>query len=405
VALHQTSPWSWAGGAAIPAATAGRQSVKATIRATNGETWGAESTFELQSARADEAGDTAPLRLKWVAPTGGFIGIASPHVGRNLIAIGVDDQGDLKSCGVAAFDFEGKKRWHFHTDSAVKNNLGAADGRIFATTVAGTLYAIDEATGQRQWQAGLDRQRERWEVTATTVADGIVHVGSNSYIAAFDAATGKKRWESRFLKNGDWTPSAYTIPTIAGGKVLLFHLRYGAIALDARTGAVAWQLEGAFNGCVVKSDTLYTVRNNVLTALALDSGQTLWTGKDKAGSSASKPLLVGDSVVVGTSDGHVCRLSTKDGRMLWSSQTGASLTSLQPYQRGGSDVNSSPAVDGDIVYVGASDGRVHALALADGAKLGTYDLGVPVASSPVITGGTLYIGGYDGNLYAFAVRR
>ncbi|MDO8538963.1 MAG: PQQ-binding-like beta-propeller repeat protein [Opitutaceae bacterium] len=399
VALRQTSPWSWSGEAVASAGKSGAQRVVATIRAANGDTWRAESTFQLPAA----VKGPAPFRLKWAAPTGGFIGISSPRVGPDFVAIGVDDKGDLKSCGVATFDLQGKKRWHFNTDSGIKNNIAAADGRLFATSVAGTLYALDEATGLLRWKAGLDRQRERWEVTATTVANGVVHVGSNSYIAAFDAQSGKKLWESRFLKNGDWSPSAYTIPTLAAGKLLLFHLRYGAIALDVRTGATAWKIEGAFNGCAVKGDTIYTVRNNTLAALAVGSGKELWAGKDKIGSSASKPLLVGDRIVVGTSDGRVCLVSAKDGSIVWSSQTGPSLTSLQPYQRGGSDVNSSPAVDDDVVYVGASDGRVHALALANGGKLGTYDLGVPVASSPVIAGGTLYIGGYDGNLYAFAI--
>jgi outer membrane protein assembly factor BamB len=67
-------------------------------------------------------------------------------------------------------------------------------------------------------------------------------------------------------------------------------------------------------------------------------------------------------------------------------------------------VNSSPVVHAGVVYVGASDGRVHAFALADGAALGAYNLGVPIASSPMVNGNLLYIGGYDGNLYAFAIR-
>jgi outer membrane protein assembly factor BamB len=67
-------------------------------------------------------------------------------------------------------------------------------------------------------------------------------------------------------------------------------------------------------------------------------------------------------------------------------------------------VNSSPIVHAEVVYIGASDGRVHAFALADGSPLGLYDLGVPIASSPMISGDTLYIGGYDGNLYAFGIR-
>lgn len=405
VELQQTGPWSWAGEAAASPGQSGAQRIVATIRATNGETWQAESTFQLQARALDATKATAALRLKWASPTGGFIGISSPRIGRDFVAVGVDDQGDLKKCGVAAFDLQGTKRWHFNTDSGIKNNIAAADGRLFATSVAGTLYALDEATGQLQWKAPLDRQRERWEVTATTVANGVVHVGSTSYIAAFAAQSGKKLWESQFPKSGDWSPSAYTVPTVAGGKVLLFHLRYGAIALDQGTGAIAWQLEGNFNGCAVKGDTIYTVRNNTLAALAVDSGRQLWVGKAKIGSSASKPLLAGKRIVVGTADGRVCLVSVNDGSIVWSSQTGPSLTSLQPYQRGGSDVNSSPAVEGDMVYVGASDGRVHALALANGEKLGAYALGVPIASSPVIADGTLYIGGYDGNLYAFALHR
>jgi outer membrane protein assembly factor BamB len=404
VALRQTSAWSWAGEAVAAQGASGTQRVRATIRATNGETWRAESIFELQPRAPDAAKTPAPLRSKWTAPTGGFIGISSPRVGRDFVAVGVDDQGDLKSCGVAVFDLQGRKRWHFNTDSGIKNNVAIAGGRLFATSVAGTLYALDEATGQLQWKAALDRSRERWEVTATTVANGVVHVGSNSYIAAFDAQSGKKLWDTRFLKNGDWTPSAYTIPTVAAGKVLLFHLRYGAIALDEKTGATAWQLEGEFNGCAVNGDTIITIRNNVLVALVVDSGKQLWAGKEKLRSSASKPLLIGDRVVVGTADGRICVVSAKDGSLTWSSQTGPSLTSLQPYQRGGSDVNSSAAVYRDVVYVGASDGRLHALALSNGEKLGAYDLGVPIASSPVIADGTLYIGGYDGNLYAFTVR-
>jgi outer membrane protein assembly factor BamB len=145
------------------------------------------------------------------------------------------------------------------------------------------------------------------------------------------------------------------------------------------------------------------VHNNVPTALDLRTGKVLWTGGEMIESSGSKPCLADDRVVIGSSDGRVAAFSTADGRLLWSTKTGPSLTSLQPYVRGGSDVSSSPAIHNDKVYVGASDGELHVLALADGVRLGSHRLGVPIASSPLIADGTLYIGGYDGNLYAFAI--
>ena len=91
--------------------------------------------------------------------------------------------------------------------------------------------------------------------------------------------------------------------------------------------------------------------------------------------------------------------------MLWRYATGSSLTSLEPYRRGGSDVNSSPVVAEGLVYVGASDGVLHAISLADGSKVATYELGVPIASSPFVANDTLYVGAYDGNLYAFLIHR
>ena len=399
IALKRASAWSWTGEIAAPPGTKSQRLV-ANIRAANGETWQAESTF----SPASSAPAAVPsFRLKWVAPTGGVIGFSSPRIGRESIAIGIDDTGTLQRCGVMAFDLNGRKRWHFHTDSAIKNTIAASNGRFFATSIAGTLYAIDEATGTLAWKIELDRARPRWEVTATTVANGIVHAGAYHFIAAFDEKSGRPLWDTRAGPSGDWTQSSYAVPTIAQDSVLFFHQRYGAFAMKAQTGELAWKLEGGFSGGVVNGDTVYTLRNNQPVAIALQSGKLLWTGAEKITASASRPQWAADRIVIGTANGRVCAISPEDGRVLWNAQTGPSLTSLQPYARGGSDVNSTPTIHGNAVYVGASDGALHAFALADGAKLATHNLGVPIASSPLIVDGTLYVGGYDGNLYAFGV--
>ena len=91
--------------------------------------------------------------------------------------------------------------------------------------------------------------------------------------------------------------------------------------------------------------------------------------------------------------------------MAWTFQTGPSLSGLQPYRRGSSDANSSPAIADGKVYVGASDGVLYALSLATGEKLDSYDIGSPIASSPLVYGERLYVGAYDGNLYAFDMLR
>ena len=326
------------------------------------------------------------------------------------MAVGVDDTGNLDQCGVTAFELDGTRRWHFGTDSAIKNRVALAEGRVFATSVAGWLYALDEMSGQLVWKAELRRDQARWEITSTTVVDGVVHIGSNAYIAAFEAATGRLLWATTGEEHdSDWWPTSYPVPVVAHGTVfvsnLLFitKLRYGAYALDAQSGKHLWKSEGKFGGLAVDEHSIYTVRDGQPAALDIHTGELLWQGSTPVKSSASNPVLAGDRVIIGTADGRVVAFSKQDGTLLWEYQTGPSLTSLEPYKRGGSDVNSTPAVSEGLVYIGASDGCLHVISLANGTKVTTYPLGVPIASSPIIKDQTLYMGAYDGNVYAFSL--
>jgi outer membrane protein assembly factor BamB len=401
VSLKRASPWSWMGELELPAGVAGSQHLVANIRAVNGESWQAETAFQVENGAGAADRARTPLRLRWAAPTGGFIGISSPQAGRSCVAIGIDDKGDLQSCGVSAFAKDGRLLWHYGTDSAVKNNIAAGEGRLFATSVTGWLYALEESSGKLLWKARFGQSDDRWEVAATTVSGGIVHAGAQSSIAAFEARSGKLLWEATHSRR-DWAPSCYAVPEVVGGK-LIEATKSGIFSHDARTGKLLWKLAGKFNGCAATNDIVYTIMDNAPAALSLTTGKVVWTGKVTIGDTASAPALAGDRLIAGSADGRVFAFSTQDGSLLWSTQTGSSLSSLQPYKRGGSDVNSSPAVSGATVYVGASDGEVYALSLADGKKRGAYRLGVPIASSPLILGDSLYIGGYDGNLYAFGI--
>ena len=399
--LEQVGPWSWGGELQLPSGVSGPQNVVAHIRAVNGESWDAKTVFQVEGTGTSRT--PSPLRFRWAAPTRGFIGISSPQPGTNSIAIGIDDKGDLASCGVSAFGKDGRALWHFGTDSAIKNNIAAGDGRFFATSVAGWLYALDEASGKPVWKAELDRVNERWEVAATTFADGIVYAGAQSYVAAFDARNGERLWEARHGKS-DWAPSCYAVPRVVEGK-LIAATKNGMFVHDAKTGNLLWKVTGKFNGCAFNDGIVYTIKNYTPAAMSLVDGKVRWSSKENVGDTASAPALAGDRLVVGSADGRVCAFSAADGALLWSAKTEPSLTSLQPYKRGASDVNSSPAISAQCVYVGASDGGLYALSLADGTPKGVYHLGVPVASSPLVLGDTLFVGGYDGNLYAFEIAR
>ena len=62
-------------------------------------------------------------------------------------------------------------------------------------------------------------------------------------------------------------------------------------------------------------------------------------------------------------------------------------------------VDSSPVVVGERVFVGSSDGNLYVLDLARGKELTRFELGRGVVASPAVAAGRLVIGTTDGTLY------
>ena len=102
----------------------------------------------------------------------------------------------------------------------------------------------------------------------------------------------------------------------------------------------------------------------------------------------SSPAIVGGVVYVGAGDGMLLALDFDTGALRWS------------YEAGGLIGESSPAVANGIVYVGDLDGVLHAVNAADGTPRWTFETEAEIRSSPVIVDGLVLVGSYDAHLYA-----
>lgn len=226
--------------------------------------------------------------------------------------------------------------------------------------------------------------------SSPVVVNGVVYVqtvsGSFGGIAAVQARSGSQLWGYQEDIDGGSTST----PAISNG-VLYFGNDYGLVqAMDATTGAVLWNnVIGDYidaSSPAVSLGMVFVGTDVAVVALATSDGTEVWSFRNGA-EVASSPAVVGNVVYVGSDDTNVYALKARTGAELWSYTTGG-------------PVQSSPAVANGAVYIGSWDDNLYALNATTGAKLWSYTTGGRVNSSPAVANGVVYFGSDDGNLYA-----
>ena len=177
-------------------------------------------------------------------------------------------------------------------------------------------------------------------------------------------------------------------------------------SINASTGDRNWSIElnflasgtSAGFGLVVVSD----IDGNVI-AVDQNDGSKLWSTNVK-GEVLSKVAIDAKVVVVKTGSGELLGLDRENGELLWSYRSKLPLLTV----RG----SSSPVIVDDLVYVSFDNGRLGVFELNSGFQVWdgaiSYVKGVSELenlidsdSSPVVDGGLIYTTNYQGNLNIF----
>ena len=177
-------------------------------------------------------------------------------------------------------------------------------------------------------------------------------------------------------------------------------------SINASTGDRNWSIElnflasgtSAGFGLVVVSD----IDGNVI-AVDQNDGSKLWSTNVK-GEVLSKVAIDAKVVVVKTGSGELLGLDRENGEILWSYRSKLPLLTV----RG----SSSPVIVDDLVYVSFDNGRLGVFELDSGFQVWdgaiSYVKGVSELenlidsdSSPVVDGGLIYTTNYQGNLNIF----
>jgi outer membrane protein assembly factor BamB len=127
----------------------------------------------------------------------------------------------------------GAEEWIFERGKGVATPT-VIDGSVFTASRGDdqTMYALDAATGDIQWETPGFSGRP-------TYFDGSLYVGSGSSLVALDAASGELQWEFTEPGGGVFTPTAYDGTVYIGSKDNKLY------AVDTSTGSKEWEFTNA----------------------------------------------------------------------------------------------------------------------------------------------------------------
>jgi outer membrane protein assembly factor BamB len=158
------------------------------------------------------------------------------------------------------------------------------------------------------------------------------------------------------------------------GEVYVANVRGAIAALNGETGTLRWKTEAdaaVSQAVLLSKDAVYVVTDeNAVLALARSDGSVLWRyrrepveGFSIAGHAGL--TATGNTILAAFDDGSVAALDAGDGRVLWSVDTSLDLEELDPTRRF-VDIDTTPVVVDNLVYVASFSGGLYGLDLTTG---------------------------------------
>ncbi len=222
-----------------------------------------------------------------------------------------------------------------------------------------TLVFGNRSTGLVSLYPTLNQQR--WAlpihggiVSELTVNRGAIYFGGgDGFLYSVNVDTGRVNWRYE-LRN-----PIISRPTVSGGRVFVNTSDDTVYAFDAGTGKWLWHYRRRSS----PSSTIF---------------------------GASAPLVDGNEVLAGLSDGFLVALSLEEGQLKWEKKlhTGNKFT----------DVNAHPILENGVLYISSYDGAIYALKRQGGNVLWRFDAGG--SKDAVIDDQRLYLPSSDGSIYA-----
>lgn len=349
---------------------------------------------------------TAPLQLAWIKNVGANLFMSSPLVYNNNIYVASVDENLAGEAHLYALDSRtGDLYWKYTLRNSIKNSIVAEAGLIFAQDAEGWLYAVDADNGKLRWEKKLQVNGLPALIDGLVAADGVLYAGTGKGLCAIEATSGTVRWT-----NSAWGQGEGTTTTLAlGNNVLIAGAQWSALyANDATTGELLWKagkagLSDRGASAAIHGDRLYIISGKSLFLMDIHNGDILMRKElPYSVNVTSTPLVTDKEILFGTAYNGLVAVDKETMEPKWNLKTGDALIYTSPYSRKpASTIETSPLLVGNTLYIGASDGTLYGISPSDGKAIWKHHTGAPIFSTVAVSGNLLIATDFGGNVYGF----
>lgn len=243
-------------------------------------------------------------------------------------------------------DEDGKQIWQYETQGEISSSPNFYESLVLVGSQDATLYALDQKTGELKWSHAIDDQIQ---CGATIAGDRCFLAGCDAKLHIIDLKTGK---EVDSVEIG--SPTGTTAAVL--GEAAYFGTEEGSFfSIDYTDAKALWRYQDPKGATSIRSSAAVTpkhvvfgARNRKVTALNPKTGSEIWSTTLKAKIDGS-PIIAGDRVHIGSTDGRLYTLDIADGKILWQKEFGGSFMGA-PAIIGGETPRLVVATERGVVY-------------------------------------------------------
>lgn len=322
--------------------------------------------------------DNFQLDLDWRYSTSGFVDAAVVAVDEHLIVGSWDGQ-------LTALSPKGGVVWSRRFENVIDATPTRDMQRLYVQTWDRSLFALDPNDGHDLWRFSYppSPSDDHRQASLLVVDETLLLPTWNGILYALDRATGSRLWQydtgGALRAQPAWDEDRIYVGNSAG----LFY------ALNL-AGDVLWQVSlgsALLSTPAVTADGPVVVQRNG-DVVALDrSGRKRWKRSLGEICYYSSPLLVDNSLFVGTTAGRLWKLRAGDGETIWT-------------QSGFGPIYATPTLDNNRLYFGDNDGNLSVVNVDSGLISSQFKLDGEIQGKPLISGQRVLFGARNHQVYA-----